>query len=88
MNRIYLRGDVKATFPELSLPQEMLRVKKVSSLEKREGLEGSTIDFFFFLEIRLPYYCFLVGCMCACIMSDSLQPMDYRPPGSSVHGIF
>ena len=50
MNRIYLRGDVKATFPELSLPQEMLRVKKVSSLEKREGLEGSTIDFFFFFR--------------------------------------
>ena len=55
MNRIYLRGDVKATFPELSLPQEMLRVKKVSSLEKREGLEGRTIDFFFFFW-KLDYH--------------------------------
>lgn len=53
MNRIYLRGDVKATFPELSIPKKMLRVKNVSSLEKREGLEGSTIDFFLKLDYHI-----------------------------------
>lgn len=46
MNRIYLIEDVKATFLKFILPQEMLRVKKnkLSGLEKREELEGSTID--------------------------------------------
>ena len=33
----------------------------------------------------------LLGCMCVSVscsvMSDSLQPMDCSPPGSSVHGI-
>ena len=31
----------------------------------------------------------LCVCVCECsVMSNSLWPMDYRPPGSSVHGVF
>ena len=89
---------IKRTCYRLGIWDRLLVVTKLESME----LSLNTQDWwrFPFSKSPFPYLFFqshlgkislpsreIVLCSVASVMSNSLQPMDYSPPGSSAHGI-